>query len=262
MGSVIPDLTGKTIKAIRSRQVLKLWTSDGWLIRLAGTTTLKSGDRAPVILDTQVAQLQPIPPVVPLVGRSITGVTVSPQGDLEIEIGDLTLHTDAAEGLEAWEISGPNDETVICMPGGELAESSGQPTSPAAQSAITVPDFRGEAVTRISLSNSLKIFTSNDWMFSLEGVLWLTRAGRQTVEIEKIFADPVEPPEQLADLVGEPITGVLVSQGGHLAINFARAQISVEPRPEFEAWQIHGARGELIVCGPGGRVTGWGPADS
>ena len=28
---------------------------------------------------------------------------------------------------------------------------------------------------------------------------------------------------------------------------------------DYEAWQMYGPRGEIVVCGPGGHFTEWGP---
>ena len=118
---MIPDLSGKTINAMQSDYALKLWTTDGWRILLAGDTTFASVDGETVVLDTEVASLEPIAEAKPLLGSSITGASASPTGDLEITLDAGRLLVRAGESYEAWQLDGPHGELVICMPGGELA---------------------------------------------------------------------------------------------------------------------------------------------
>ena len=66
-----------------------------------------------------------------------------------------------------------------------------------------------------------------------------------------------ELPAALAELVGAEITEVLVAKEGHLAVNFADAQLSVRASADSEAWQLAGPTGERIVCMPGGGLASW-----
>ena len=118
---MIPDMTGKTVEIMRYNYCLSLWTADNWQLDLAGETTLQVDGQAPVAVDTELCQDELTDDVRPLLGKVITSVSVSPEGDLDIEFDDARLSVSAGYDYEAWQLSGPNGEKVICMPGGELA---------------------------------------------------------------------------------------------------------------------------------------------
>lgn len=123
---------------------------------------------------------------------------------------------------------------------------------------MILPSFDGATIVRISLSNVLHVLLSNDWEFSLGGTLFLTRAGRATEEVHRIYdCDPVESPPQLAVLMGKEVTGVVVAPEGHLAINVDDAQLSLRADPRYEAWTLHGPKGEMLLCGVDGEMTSW-----
>lgn len=123
-----------------------------------------------------------------------------------------------------------------------------------------IPDFAGVTIERLFLSNVIQIHLDNHWQFALEGDWFLTRAGEPTVEIPPVFhVDPIESPPELAFLVGRQITSVVVAPGGHLAINADDAQLSVRADPRYEAWRLHGPRGQMLLCGVEGKMTSWGP---
>ncbi len=118
---MIPDLIGKTVEIIRQNYALMLWTDDNWQIDLAGHTVLWHGDDDPRTIDTTVYRQELSEMVKPLLGAEISALTVSPDGDLSITVGGIHVNTSAGDDHEAWQISGPKGEKVVCMPGGELA---------------------------------------------------------------------------------------------------------------------------------------------
>lgn len=123
---------------------------------------------------------------------------------------------------------------------------------------MTLPSFEGVTIERIFLSSLIQIRLSNEWEFALEGEWFLTRAGHPTEEVPMIFVDePIESPPQLAFLVGKQITEVIVAPEGHLAINVEGAQLSLRADPRYEAWRLHGPRGEMILCGVDGEMSTW-----
>jgi hypothetical protein len=99
------------------------------------------------------------------------------------------------------------------------------------------------------------IWTTDNWELDLNGPAHLLRAdGLHDID----SGTPQEQlPAELADLVGAEITEVLVAREGHLAVNFADAQLSVRSSPDYEAWQITGPAGERLVCMPGGELASW-----
>lgn len=123
---------------------------------------------------------------------------------------------------------------------------------------MTLPDFAGVTIERLWLGNCIRIRLSNRWMFTLEGDWFLTRAGEPTIEVPPIYnVLAIESPPMLAFLVGKQITSVDVAPEGHLAINVDGAQLSLRADPWYEAWQLYGPNGAIIICGVEGEMTIW-----
>jgi len=58
------------------------------------------------------------------------------------------------------------------------------------------------------------------------------------------------------------VTLVRVDRDGTLNLGLGEATLTVPPHPMYEAWQVRGPRGMLIVCPPGGEyVAVWRPED-
>ena len=56
------------------------------------------------------------------------------------------------------------------------------------------------------------------------------------------------------------VTSARVAQDGTLVLRFGSATVTVPPAPMYEAWQVRGPDGLLIVCSPGGDyVAVWAP---
>jgi hypothetical protein len=118
-----------------------------------------------------------------------------------------------------------------------------------------IPSFAGKVVHSIRLDYALMIWTTDNWEIDLNGETSLLRAdGLRTIDTGTPQEDL---PEALASLVGAEITEVLVGREGHLAVNFADAQLSVRASADYEAWQITGPAGERLVCMPGGELASW-----
>ncbi|WP_367652507.1 DUF6188 family protein [Intrasporangium sp.] len=80
-----------------------------------------------------------------------------------------------------------------------------------------------------------------------------------TVLIEERSELTEDLPAELERLVGQQISSVLVSETGDLAINIGHAQLSVAAGEDYEAWEMGGPHGEIILCKPGGDLAVWGP---
>jgi hypothetical protein len=125
---------------------------------------------------------------------------------------------------------------------------------------MILPSFEGVTIDRIFLSTLIQIRLSNKWAFALEGTWFLTRDGHPTEELPLLIVEePVESPPELAFLVGKQITSVVVAPEGHLAINVDGAQLALRADPRYEAWRLHGPRGEMLLCGVDGEMCSWGP---
>jgi hypothetical protein len=59
-------------------------------------------------------------------------------------------------------------------------------------------------------------------------------------------------------LMGQQLRSVIVRTDGTLEMSFAESQlIRVPPIAKYEAWELHGPHGIIVVSGPGGKITTW-----
>jgi hypothetical protein len=59
-------------------------------------------------------------------------------------------------------------------------------------------------------------------------------------------------------LMGQQLRSVIVRADGTLEMSFAQTQlIRVPPTAKYEAWQLHGPHGIMVVSGPDGKITTW-----
>jgi hypothetical protein len=64
----------------------------------------------------------------------------------------------------------------------------------------------------------------------------------------------------LLPLNGREVTSAHIGTDGTLVIGLGSATLTVPPAPMYEAWQVRGPDGLLIVCSPGGDyVAVWEP---
>ncbi|MGO4599029.1 DUF6188 family protein [Terrabacter sp. 2RAF25] len=121
-----------------------------------------------------------------------------------------------------------------------------------------IPDFTRMTVSRVQLDWMVRLWTSGGGQFNLEGDVFVTHRGRPPVQVD--ISQSVEtPPKVLADLLGQEVTGVLVSRTNDLAINLVDAQVSCRVDPAYESWTIHGPHRAMVVCMPGGELAVWSP---
>ncbi|NUO91656.1 MAG: hypothetical protein HOQ18_12675 [Dermatophilaceae bacterium] len=119
-----------------------------------------------------------------------------------------------------------------------------------------IPDFTGTMISRVELDYMVRIWTSSGGQFDLEGDVLVTHRGTAPVHVDK--RQSVEtPPKVLGDLLGQEVTGVLLSPADDLAINLVDAQVSCRVNLNIESWTIHGPRREMVVCMPGGELSVW-----
>lgn len=60
------------------------------------------------------------------------------------------------------------------------------------------------------------------------------------------------------DLVGQTVTASTADEGGALCVAFeGGARLRVEPDPAYEAWNVSGPDGALVVSTPGGKLAVW-----
>lgn len=120
------------------------------------------------------------------------------------------------------------------------------------------PDLRDQTIDSARLGYMLRFFTSGDWQVDIETDVVATRSDSDPTPIRMDVPD-AQLPEHLAWLIGSTITEVVVADNGDLTIVLDTGRLTAEALSDYEAWQMYGPRGEIIVCGPGGRFTEWGP---
>ncbi|OAN30215.1 hypothetical protein A4X20_09880 [Mycolicibacterium iranicum] len=70
--------------------------------------------------------------------------------------------------------------------------------------------------------------------------------------------DPDEDLQPLRELVGSIIDEAAVDPAGALRVGFSDGtRLQVEPDDAYEAWNVSGPDGALIVCTPGGALVTW-----
>lgn len=68
--------------------------------------------------------------------------------------------------------------------------------------------------------------------------------------------------DQPASLINRTISNATSDETGALNISFTDGdRVTVEPDPDYEAWNLAGPDGKKIVCLPGGELATW-PAES
>ncbi len=120
-----------------------------------------------------------------------------------------------------------------------------------------IPDFTGMTISRVQLDWMVRLWTSGGGQFDLEGDVYVTHRGQAPVHIDKHQSVEV-PPKVLGDLLGQEVTGVLLSPANDLAINLSDAQVSCRVNLNIESWNVNGPHGEMVVCMPGGELAVWG----
>lgn len=121
-----------------------------------------------------------------------------------------------------------------------------------------IPNFAGKVVIIAKIDYGLHLWTSDRWEIVLAGPVLVSGTGTAPTQIEVDVAESPLPP-QLADVVGAVIAQLLVAEGGHLALQLGDLQVSVRADDRYEAWQVAGPDGELLVCAPGGELAYFPP---
>lgn len=130
-----------------------------------------------------------------------------------------------------------------------------------------IPDLAHKTLSLIRFDGSVQIWTEDNWRIRFGGDPVVSVPG-----LEPVLVDPGDPPdlgagetypsipEMLKRFVGMTIQDVTVSLDGHLTMTFIDgSQWSVQADAAYEAWEIHGPRGDLVVCQAGGELAIWGP---
>ena len=114
-------IVGSSVTRVCFDYALTIFTSSDYELRIETKSTIKVADKGPTSFEPED------PAAVASKLLSLVGMEVSEA--MAIETGLLMLRFDMNAELlaephveyEAWSLSGPGGERVVCMPGGELA---------------------------------------------------------------------------------------------------------------------------------------------
>lgn len=103
----------------------------------------------------------------------------------------------------------------------------------------------------------MSILTDGGALLSIEVPFRLRLADGAEVLIDPAAA--FEHAERLTRLLRQRVTRAECDTDGNLLVVVAdTAEVTVAPDLQFEAWTFAGARGEQVVCLPGGGLATWG----
>jgi hypothetical protein len=121
-----------------------------------------------------------------------------------------------------------------------------------------IPDFAGKVVEIVKVDSAFFLWTADNWEIRLAGPVAVSGGGAPPVEID-IEGPGGSLPAELDGVAGSTITQLLVAEGGSLIIRLGDRQLSARAAEDYEAWQIAGHDGELLICTPGGGLTYFPP---
>lgn len=116
--------------------------------------------------------------------------------------------------------------------------------------------LRGRTVTSIHVEYALYLRLSDQYYVTVESPFRFDLPDRSVDLSPETDAEEVR--ALLGRLVGHRIDDAAVSETGVLTIHFDDStRLTVEPDPAYEAWNVSGPAGFLMVCTPGGELALW-----
>lgn len=124
-----------------------------------------------------------------------------------------------------------------------------------------IPDFAGQTVIKARLGWGLRLWTDAGWELTLSEPVVITTADPTGVQQATFDPDVDEQPlpEGLQGLEGATISQLLVSREGDLGVQLSDRHLGVPASESYEAWQLAGPGGEMLICSPGGDLTHFEP---
>lgn len=116
----------------------------------------------------------------------------------------------------------------------------------------------GKLLQSAELEYTLVLQLSGDYFIAISSTLSVGVVGRN------IVLSPEEDSEQsfqpIRELVGRTVETAEVDHKGALSVTFeGGSHVRVEPDPDYEAWNVSGPNGALVVSMPGGELSIWTP---
>lgn len=116
--------------------------------------------------------------------------------------------------------------------------------------------LRGKKLQSVLIENSLVVQFSDDYFALIASPLTLSRSGHvSTVTPDE---DPEEVFAPIREMVGLDVVESTADDSGALKIAFGDGSvIHVMADKAYEAWNVSGPRGALVVSMPGGKLAIW-----
>jgi hypothetical protein len=119
--------------------------------------------------------------------------------------------------------------------------------------------LEGAHVDQFHLDRALTVTldtSGRSWALRIEGDFDLAQPGGSTERFGRAPPSSWRPAVDV--LLHQAISDASIARDGTLHLRFVGGcRIEVPPTCQWEAWQLNGPNGELIVCGPGGRLSKW-----
>lgn len=117
-------------------------------------------------------------------------------------------------------------------------------------------DLNGRRVQSVLIENSVVFELSGHSFMMIQSAIRFERGtDAMTLSAEDDTDEALQP---IRELVGSTIDEATVDAAGALRVDFSDGtRLDVEPDDAYEAWNVSGPDGALIVCTPGGSLVTW-----
>ena len=119
-----------------------------------------------------------------------------------------------------------------------------------------MPSLAGKRLVAVDLEYTLVLRLSGVYVVAISSPLTVEHDGGR-IRLDPEDGDP-ESFGAVHQLVGRTVEAAVVDRAGALDVTFdTGARLRVEPDPHYEAWNVSGPDGALVVSMPGGEPAVW-----
>lgn len=116
--------------------------------------------------------------------------------------------------------------------------------------------LKGKAVQSLLIEYTVRMQLSDVFFIVIESPFMFDSSG------ESVCISPEEDSEEafqpVRELVGQTVESATADDAGTLYLRFSDSTtIEVPPDEAYEAWNVSGPNGALVVCTPGGKLAVW-----
>jgi hypothetical protein len=116
-------------------------------------------------------------------------------------------------------------------------------------------ELSGQRIVKVSVDFSITLCTDGGYEIQIAGEFSLLACCER---IDFTLTEQGLKPDRFPSLLNQSVTSASADYTGTLILGFdSGTSLRVEPDPDYEAWNITGPRGRMIVCMPGGELAVW-----